>query len=520
MAELNMQDMQQYDVILVSGEYYADHPMSAAGILVRVLQDKGYSVAVIEKPDWKTDKDFLKFGRPKLFFGVTSGSIDSMLVNYTPLKKLRSEDKKHPYYSGIPDRAVIVYCNKLRQLFKDSVLVIGGIEASMRRFTHYDYWNNGLRKSILFDSRANILVYGSGEYQIIEIADKLKQGKSIENIEGTCIVSDNAPKDFEIIPSYEEASEDKKVFCRMQLMFSQKKNIAQKTADKYVLQYKAHNYTAQELDYIYGLDYSRDIPKKFPEFRMAQFSVVTHRGCIGDCNFCSISLHQGSRIVSRSEKSILDELKKITKHKDFKGYIDDFGGASANMYGMDCVKCDNSICMSCKHLDKSHSRLVHLMREARKIPGIKKIFIRSGIRYDLAVESEEYVKELSKYHISGCLKIAPEHFSEKVLKLMNKSSKSFDKFKQMFDKYNLPLNQSLKYYFMTGHPGSTLDEVEVLAAKLGKLKNTESVQLFTPTPMTVSTCMYYTGLNPYTLEKVYIPYTYNEKKKQKNILYS
>src|SRR3989338_998333 len=206
MAKLNMQDMRQYDVILVSGEYYADHPLSAAGILVRVLKDKGYSVAVIEKPDWKTDKDFLKFGRPKLFFGVTSGSIDSMLVNYTPLKKLRSEDKKHPYYSGIPDRAVIVYCNKLKQLFKDSVLVIGGIEASMRRFTHYDYWNNDLRRSILFDSRANILVYGNGEYQIQEMADRIKNGKSFDNINGTCIISSSASKEFEIIPSHEAVS--------------------------------------------------------------------------------------------------------------------------------------------------------------------------------------------------------------------------------------------------------------------------------------------------------------------------
>ena len=511
---------QQYDIILVSGEYHVDHPMSASGILVRLLNDKGYSVAVIEKPDWKTNKDFLKFGRPKLFFGVTSGSIDSMLINYTPLKKERAEDKEKPYKSGIPDRAIIVYCNKLRQLFKDSILIIGGIEASMRRFTHYDYWNNDLRRSILFDSRANILVYGNGEYQIQEIADRIKNGKSFDNINGTCIISSGASKEFEIIPSHEAVSKDKKTFCKMQLMFSTKKNIAQKTGNKYVLQYKMYNYTTHELDYIYGLNYSKDIPKKFPEFKMAQFSIVTHRGCIGNCNFCSISLHQGNQIVSRSEKSILDELKKTTQHKDFKGYIDDFGGASANMYGMDCVKCNNNICMSCKNLNKSHSKLIHLMREARKIPGIKKIFIRSGIRYDLAVNSEEYIKEISRYHISGCLKIAPEHFSEKVLKLMNKSNKEFEKFKTMFEKHNKPLNQSLKYYFMTGHPGSTLDEVEVLAAKLGKLKNTESIQLFTPTPMTISTCMYYTGLNPYTLEKVYVPYTYNEKKKQKNILYT
>lgn len=512
--------MQQYDIILVSGEYYADHPLSSLGVLVKILQDKGFSVAVIEKPDWRKDKDFLAYGKPKLFFGVTSGSIDSMLVNYTPLKKKRSEDKHNPYDSGIPDRAIIVYCNKLRQLFKDSILVIGGIEASMRRFTHYDYWENRLRKSVLFDSRANILVYGNGEYQIVEIANRLKNSKELDKIFGTCILSNNIPDGFKVLPSYEEVSSDKKLFCKMQLMFSTKENICQKTGDKYVLQYKMHEYTTKELDYISGLDYSRDIPKKFPEFKMAQFSVVTHRGCIGNCNFCSIALHQGDRIVSRSEKSILDEIRKITKHKDFKGFIDDLGGASANMYGMDCLKCLNEKCIGCKNLDLSHSKLIHLLREARKIKGIKKIFIRSGIRYDLAVESEEYVKEISEHHLSGCLKIAPEHVSEKILKLMNKpGADKLSRFRQIFEKYNKPLNQYLTYYFMTGHPGSTLEDVQEMAIQLKKLKNTESVQIFTPTPMTISTCMYYTCLNPFTLEPIYVPYTYNEKKKQKNILF-
>jgi uncharacterized radical SAM protein YgiQ len=512
--------MQQYDIILVSGEYHVDHPLSSVGVLVKVLQDKGYSVAVIEKPDWKTDKDFLKYGKPKLFFGITSGSIDSMLVNYTPLKKKRSEDKHNPYNSGIPDRAITVYCNKLRQLFKESVLVIGGIEASMRRFTHYDYWENRLRKSILLDTRADILVYGSGEYQIVEIAERIRKGKLLEGIEGTCIVSNAVPNNFETIFSYEDVSKDKVLFCKMQLMFSTKKNLAQKTDNRYILQYKMHKYTTEELDYIYGLDYSRDIPKKFSEFKMAQFSVVTHRGCIGNCNFCSITLHQGDKIVSRSEKSILDEIKKITQHKDFRGYIDDLGGASANMYGMDCLKCEDGRCIGCKNLDLSHSKLIHLLNEARKIKGIKKIFVRSGIRYDLALSSEEYIKEISQHHLSGCLKIAPEHTSQKVLKLMNKCDNSkFEKFKKVFEKHNRPLNQYLTYYFMTGHPGSTIEDAEELAIQLKKLKNVESVQLFTPTPMTISTCMYYTGLNPFTMQKIYVPYTYNEKKKQKNILF-
>jgi uncharacterized radical SAM protein YgiQ len=513
--------MQQYDIILVSGEYYVDHPLSSVGVLVKVLNDKGYSVAVIEKPDWKTDKDFLKYGKPKLFFGITSGSIDSMLVNYTPLKKKRSEDKHNPYNSGIPDRAITVYCNKLRQLFKDTILVIGGIEASMRRFSHYDYWENRVRKSILLDSRADILVYGCGEYQILEIAERLKKTKELDGIEGTCVIRSAVPNNFNVIFSHEEIIKDKSLFCHMQMMFSTKKNLAQKTDNRYVLQYKMHNYTTEELDHIYGLDYSRDIPKNFPEFKMAQFSVVTHRGCIGNCNFCSITLHQGDRVISRSEKSILAELKKITQHKDFKGYIDDLGGASANMYGMDCLKCEDGKCIGCRNLDLSHSKLIHLLREARKIPGIKKIFIRSGIRYDLAVNSEEYIKEISNHHLSGCLKIAPEHVLPKILKLMNKSDNgSFSKFKKMFEKHNQPLNQYLNYYFMTGHPGSTLEDAEELAIQLKKLKNVESVQLFTPTPMTVSTCMYYTGIEPKTMKPIYVPYTYNEKKKQKNIIFS
>ncbi|MBU2634409.1 MAG: YgiQ family radical SAM protein [Nanoarchaeota archaeon] len=507
----------KYDIIFVSGEYYVDHPLSPLGILVKVLNEKGFSTAIIEKPDWKKDDDFLKYGKPNLFFALTSGSIDSMLVNYTPLKKLRSEDKYHPYDSKIPDRAVTVYCNKLKQLFKDSLIVIGGIEASMRRFVHYDYWSNKLRKSLLFDSRADILVYGNGEYQISEIAKRLKENKNLENIEGTCIISKEVPKDFIILPSFEDVSSDKKLFCKMQLLFSNKKNLAQKIDNRFVLQYKMHKYTTKEIDYIYGLDYSRNIPKHYPEFKMAQFSVVTHRGCIGNCNFCSLSLHQGDRIISRSEKSIIDEIKKITKHRDFKGYIDDLGGPSANMYGMDCEKCDNK-CINCGDLDKTHLKLIKLLRVIKKIKGVKKIFVRSGIRYDLAVESEEYVKELSDC-VSGCLKIAPEHFSENVLNLMNKNSGKFKEFKKLFDKHNRKLNQNLKYYFMTGHPGSSMKEVNELKNKIKELENTEGVQLFTPTPMTISTCMYYTGLNPYTLKKVYVPYTYNEKKKQKNVLF-
>ncbi len=495
----------QYDIIIVTGEYHVDHPSSSTGILVKVLEDKGYTVGIIEKPDWTKKHDFVKLGKPRLFFGVTSGSMDSMLVNYTPLKKKRSEDPYNPYESNIPDRAIIVYCNKLRRYHKNIPIVIGGVEASLRRFTHYDYWDNDLRKGILFDSRADILVYGPGVYQMIEIAERLKNNKDLKQIKGTCIVEKKAPGEFELLPSHKKAK-NKEQFCKMQLMFSNQKNLAQKTDTRYTRQYRMHNYTTKELDYYYSLDYSRNIPEKFPEFKPIQFSVVTHWGCFGNCSFCSIALHQGKQIISRSEQNILDEIRRITKHPDFKGNIDDLGGPTANMYGMDCKK--NCI---------THTRITQLLKKARKIPGVKNVFVRSGIRYDLAIKSPEYLEEL-KHHISGSLKIAPEHTSEHVLKLMNKNHGSLDKFIEAFNKHKKP-NQYLKYYFMTAHPGSRIRDARELAEKMKQLENTESVQIFTPTPMSMSTCMYYTGLNPHNLEQVYIPYTYSEKKAQKRILF-
>ncbi len=520
---MKSQVMKIYDVIFVSGDYCVDHPLNALGVLKRVLEDNGFSVGVIEKPDWTKNDDFLKLGKPRLFFGITSGSVDSMLQNYTSLKKPRKDDAYSPFDSKIPDRTVIVYANKIKQLFKDSIMVIGGVESSLRRFAHYDYWDNKLRKSILLDSRADILVYGAGEFPIVEIARRIKENQNIEGIESTCRLSNKIPQGFKILPSYEDVVKDKTAFCKMQLMLSNKDNLAQKFENRYVLQYKAHNYTTNELDCIYGLQYTRNIPKKAAkEFKKIQFSVVTHRGCIGKCNFCSITLLFGDKIVSRSEESILDEIRSLTKHPDFKGYIDDLGGPSANMYGMDCEMsndCRND-CINCSRLRKDHSKLIQLLRKARAIEGIKKIFVRSGIRYDLALESQEYIKEISLHHISGCLKIAPEHFSKKVLDLMNKNNDRFYEFKNIFDKFNKKLNQSLRYYFMTAHPGSEIDDVKLLRKRIDELSNTEKIQIFIPTPMTVSTCMYYTSMNPQTLKKIYVPYTYNEKKKQKNILYN
>lgn len=510
----------QFDIIIISGEYYDDHPLSPVGIIARVLDAKGYSVGIIEKP--KTKDDFTQLGTPKLFFGVTSGTVDSMLYNYSPLKRSRMEDP-HLFITEIPERAVTFYCNKLREYFKGCTLVIGGVEASLRRFAHYDYWDNKIRKSILMDSRANILVYGSGEIQVIEIAQRLKEGKDLRGIEGTCILSKelDVDKKIELLPAFKEVKDDdlasKKKFCEMQVKFSNTKNLAQEYDNNYVIQYKFPNYTSEDLDWIYSLPYTR---KLHPEslLGMAKFSVVTHRGCIGRCNFCSITLHQGDKIVSRSEENIIEEIQQLTKHPEFKGSIDDLGGPSANMYGMDCAtKCSRQ-CINCGKLNKTHARIIDLMRRARAIKGVKNIFVRSGIRYDLALESKEYIKEVSEHHISGCLKIAPEHFSPKVLELMGKKNNRFEEFYGYFMQLNKNKKQDLRYYFMIGHPGDDEKEVALLVNKLQKLHNIEQFQLFTPTPMTDSTCMYWTSMNPYTGEKVKVIYDFVGKKRLRDMM--
>jgi uncharacterized radical SAM protein YgiQ len=503
-----------FDIVLVTGEYYDDHPLSPAGVISRVLDAKGFSVGIIEKP--VSGNDYTRLGRPRLCFFVTSGSIDSMLNNYTPLKKKRSDDE-YSKVCAMPDRAVIAYCNKIRELFSNATLAIGGIEASLRRFAHYDYWDNKVRRSILLDSRADILVYGNGEKQAIEIAERLSTGKDLSDIAGTCILSKELPGQFDLLPSYDEAASDKAEFCRMQVMFSNAKNLAQKYDNNYVLQYKSPVYTTADLDWIFSLPYTR-VMHPDSLLRMARFSVVTHRGCIGECSFCSIALHQGPKIISRSEESIISEIARLASHPDFKGIIDDLGGPSANMYGMDCgERCKNS-CLSCIRLDRTHMKLISLLRKARQVKGVKKIFVRSGIRYDLAMSSREYIKEISDYHVSGCLKIAPEHFSGKVLKLMNKDNTLFDEFFSVFTSLNKGKKQYLKFYLMIGHPGDSEKEVLLMKKKIGNMKYIEAFQLFTPTPMSLSTCMYWTGLNPYTLEKVDVIRDFKGKKELKRLL--
>lgn len=504
-----------YDIIFILGETFFDHPLCGTAILKRLLEKEGHTVGVIEMP--QKEEEVTKLGKPKLFFGISSGSIDSMVRNYTPQKRLRKSDEKLGYKETkekIPDRAVTVYCNWVRRCFKESKMVLGGTEASLRRFVHYDYWENRLRKPILFDSRADILVYGSGEKPIREIAARLKEGKELKGIAGTGIISKEVPENFVLLPSYEEVNNSKEKFGEMQNLFNNRRNLAQKIDNRYALQYKSPEYTTRDLDEYYELPFTRKVPAK--HLRGFEFSVVTHRGCIGECNFCSLALTQGNKIVSRSEESILKEVEKITKLPYFKGNIDNLGGPSANMYGMDCEKsreCEGS-CLKCRRLERSNKRLIELLQRVRMIKKVEKAYIKSGIRYDLA--SPEYLKEIARHHIFDTLRIAPEHVNKNVLKLMNKEQGELFEFVEKFKR--IRVGRELSYYFMVGHPGCGLKEAEELAGAVKKLKNTEAVQVFTPTPMTVSTCMYYTGLNPKTGEKIYVPYTYSEKKKQKKIV--
>lgn len=516
-----------YDIIFVTGELFFDHPLSGIALLKRLLEKHGYKVGVIEMP--QSDEEVKKLGKPALFFGISSGSIDSMVRNYTPLKKLRKDDKNIDYNETVPDRAVIVYSNWVKKHFKDSVIVLGGTEATLRRFVHYDYWDNKLRRPILFDSRADILAFGSAEKQILEIAERIKSKQGLEGIKGTCIISkekppEGSPEGFIFLPGYDDVLNSKGSFCDMQNMLTNNKDIVQKIDNRYVLQFRSPVYTSKDLDEYYELPFARET--KSEHLRGFEFSIVTHRGCIGECNFCSLKLAQGNRIVSRSEGSILREIERIAKMPHFKGNIDDMGGPSANMYGMDCSLQDNcsKSCIDCSRLDKSNKRLIQLLKKARAVKGVKNVFVKSGIRYDLA--GKEYLEEM-KHHIFDTLRIAPEHVNKDVLHLMNKDKGDLKRFLQSFNsimgkidsKAGKLLSGKLSFYFMTAHPGSTMKEAKELAAALKQFENAESVQVFTPTPMSVSTCMYYTGIDPKTRKSVYVPYAYSEKKMQKRVLF-
>jgi uncharacterized radical SAM protein YgiQ len=502
--------MPNQDIILVIGELFFDHPLSGPGLLKRLLEKYGYSVGIIEEP--QCAKDVAVYGKPNLFFGITSGAIDSMVRNYTPLKKSRALDEHSDYDENVKDRAVIIYSNWVKQFFKGTPIILGGTEAALRRFSHYDYWDNAVRKSILFDAKADLLVYGNGEKQILEIASRIKNNLGLSSIPGTCEIAKEPPEKAVLLPGHEEVVKDKEAFIKMHNLINNSGFLAQKVDTRYCVQHPVPEYTSADLDEYYELPFTRQMPKKLRGF---EFSIVSHRGCIGNCSFCSLKLIQGEKIISRSEESILGEITQLTKNPHFKGNIDDLGGPSANMYGMDCnIKCSKK-CIDCPKLVKNHKRLVNLLRAARKIKGVKHVYIKSGIRYDLA--PKEYVKELiDNGHIADNLRIAPEHVSKKVLRLMNKDRGDLKEFIRFFE--SLKSKCRLSYYFMTAHPGSSMKEAYELAKMTKELK-AEDIQIFIPTPMTDSTCMYHTEIDPTTKKKVYVPYTYSEKKEQKRVLY-
>ena len=544
----------QLDFILVSGDAYIDHSSFAHAVISRILESHGYSVGIIPQPSWQSIDDFLVLGEPRLGFLVTSGNIDSMVNHYTAAKKRRSQDFYSPGgKAGLrPDRATIVYCNKLRQAFGKKVpIIIGGIEASLRRFAHYDYWSDKVRRNILTDSGADLLIYGMGEHQIIEIADLLNCGaniKDIKHIAGTVYEETEAdlPKDCIILPSYDDVSSSKEDYARATYLMQREQDavrgkiLAQKDSKKYIVQNPpSPPLSTEELDAVYELPYENTYHPMYekdggvPAISEIKFSLTSCRGCFGNCNFCALAFHQGRTVTSRSHNSLIREAKNMVSSPDFKGYIHDVGGPTANFRNPACKKqekygvCPDKRCLypsPCKNMEISHRDYLSLLRKLRKLDGIKKVFIRSGIRYDylMADKDEEFFYELCKHHISGQLRVAPEHISDNVLKYMGKPSRSvYDKFIKKFEKINdeLKIEQYAVPYLMSSHPGSTLKDAVALAEYLrDKNIQPDQVQDFYPTPGSISTCMYYTEIDPFTMKKVYVPKTYEEKQMQRALL--
>ena len=536
------------DVVLFSGDAYIDHPSFGTAIIARMLEKEGFRVAVVPQPNWKDDlRDFKKMGTPRLFFAVSSGAMDSMVNHYTAGKRLRSNDAYTPEgKAGFrPDYATSVYSKILKELYPDVPVVIGGIEASLRRFGHYDYWADSLKQSILLDSKADVLVYGMAEKTMTELAHKYQSGASREEILSTpqiAYLSAVKQVDIELSP-FEECLKDKRKQAINFKLVEEESNkylstatIGQRFGKQMVVMNAPYPLlTTEELDAIYDLPYTRKIHPRYkgktiPAYDMIKHSVTMHRGCFGGCAFCTISAHQGKFIVSRSSESILKEIEKISQEESFKGYISDLGGPSANMYrlgGKDieiCKKCKRPTCLHpniCKNLNTDHSEVLKLYAAVRKLPFIKKAFIGSGIRYDLATDA--YLKEVVKNHVSGRLKVAPEHTNDDVLNLMRKPSFTlFKEFDKKFNKYNeeFNLNQQLIPYFISSHPGCKPEHMAELAIETKKLNfRLEQVQDFTPTPFTLATEIYYTGINPYTMEKVYTAKTAEQKNRQRSFFF-
>ncbi len=567
--EARLRGWDEMDVILISGDAYVDHPAFGTAVIARVLEAEGLRVAIVPQPNWKDDlRDFKKFGRPRLFFGVTSGVMDSMVNHYTARKRLRSNDAYTPGGArGFrPDYATTVYSRILKKLFPDVPVVIGGVEASLRRLTHYDYWSDRLMPSILAETQADLLIYGMGEQPLRELLRLLRKGvpfTSLKTIPQTAFLLDaDAPlpknKAWQTLElaSYETCLKDKKAFAQNFKYIEKESNtlkpntvLVQKTAgQKVVVNPPFPAMSEKEIDYSFDLPYTRLPHPKYakrgpiPAYEMIRHSINLHRGCFGGCSFCTISAHQGKFVASRSKASILKEAEAITRMPDFKGYISDLGGPSANMYKMQgkdlalCAVCKRASCIYpsvCSNLNFDHRPLTEIYRAVTQIPGVKKAFVSSGIRYDLLLNASKedeqknrlraYAEQVITQHVSGRLKVAPEHTSERVLRLMRKPSFTFFyKFKKLFDEINRKagLHQQLIPYFISSHPGSTLEDMAELAAITKQMGfHLEQVQDFTPTPMTLATVIYYSGYHPYTLQKVYVARSLKEKAEQNRFFF-
>lgn len=555
---INKNDMKErgwekLDFVLVSGDAYVDHPSFGTAVIGRVLENRGYKVGIMPQPSWQHAEDFKLLGKPRLGFLVTAGNIDSMVNHYTVAKKKRNDDLYSPGGKAgyRPDRASIVYSNRIKEVYKNVPIILGGIEASLRRFAHYDYWSNKVRKSILLDAKADLIVYGMGERQIIEIAEALESGLPIEEItfiKGTVYKTKDRERPYKplFLPYYDEILESKEKFAEsFMIQYNNMdaivgKPLVEPYGSYYVVQNPPHEpMIPSELDNIYALPYRRTYHPIYeekggiPAIKEVKFSLISNRGCFGNCNFCAITFHQGRVVQSRSHESILSEAEKFVTEPDFKGYIHDVGGPTANFRNRACEKqekygvCTNKQCLfpnPCSQLKIDHKDYLKLLRKLRKLPNVKKVFIRSGLRYDYLIHDKDdgFFKELCEHHISGQLKVAPEHISSEVLEKMGKPQKEvYDRFVKKYHKINedLGLKQFLIPYLMSSHPGSTLKEAIELAEYLRDLGHMpEQVQDFYPTPGTLSTCMYYTELDPRTMKKVYVPKSSHEKAMQRALI--
>ncbi len=540
------------DVIIVTGDTYIDSPYIGAAVIGKVLLKAGFKVAIIAQPETASADDITRLGEPALFWGVTGGSVDSMVANYTPLRKFRRSDDFTPGGENArrPDRAVIAYANLIRKNFKNTKpIVLGGIEASLRRVSHYDFWDDKIRRPILFDAKADILVYGMGETAAVELAQKLKAGAGIENIRGICYISKDPVESYIQLPGHAEAASDKLKFIDMFNEFYKNndpltaRGLCQKVDTRYLVQAPpAACLPEEKLDEIHDMDFERDVHPFYKKngavkaLDTIKFSITTHRGCYGECNFCAIAVHQGRTVQSRSEDSIIREAQTISRIPDFKGYILDAGGPTANMYAIECDKklksgaCRDRRCLfprKCKKLEINHKRQIELLKKLSRVKGVKKVFVASGIRYDMILcdktYGNEYMNEIIENHVSGQLKIAPEHTEDRVLSRMGKTGKKdLVEFKDKFYEINKKTGkkQFLTYYIIAAHPGCDESDMKKLKDFASKELHAspEQVQIFTPTPSTYSTLMYYTEKDPFTKEPVFVEKDAKKKERQKEII--